>query len=396
MKLNIEPQIKSVFTDNSAPFQIKKSPETATETSPSISARQELQFNSSNLKYRLEKKLDSSFPKDITDIKPKTPGASNLTEAELEQQQADNTNAQAELKIKKSVNNQIIHGKGSFIEKAKAIFENLKIDNELKGLETDRKIIDEHLAAIERGDRQAIAFFEAMDQTNASGDPWDMNPGDAFRNSLSPESQKVYDEMLAKLRNDPRIEFQFLDGARDTLAFREIALRGLVAATFGRPQDLEQRIAAGAAASENGHYNITYVPDSYDDPNRPADQEGWGALGGQGGITAKQGFTIQQIANENDNLFIHEFSHTLQADSNGSIQNLPPDFGFFNSIRFRNAFNDPKFQAYIGQTKIDAETFPGIQNRFRQNPQELKDASPEMYQLMVDYSGFDPLTGELV
>lgn len=233
-----------------------------------------------------------------------------------------------------------------------------------------------------------------MNQTNETGDPWDMNSGDAFRNSLDPEAQRAYDETLAALRNDPRIQFEFEGGAVDSLAFREIALRGLVAATFGRPQDLEERIATAAANSDNGKFTITYVPDDY----VPEDgSTGWGARAGRDGITARQGFTVEKIARENDNLFIHEFSHTLQADDDDNDNdNLPPDFGFINSWRFYAAFNTPEFQKYIGQTEVDTETFAGIQNRFRQNPQALKDASPEMYALMVDYSGFDPLTGSLV
>ncbi len=291
------------------------------------------------------------------------------------------------------MNDEIIKGDHPLLDKLKAVIDNGKIHDKLGALETEKKIIDEHLAAIERGDQRAVAFFEAMEKTNKTGDPWDMNPGDAFRNSLDPEAQRQYDATLAQLRNDPRVQFEFKDGALDTPAMREIALRGMVAATFGRPQDLEQRIAAGSAVSDNGKYTITYVPDSYQSPDG---KNGWGAKAGQTGIIAKQGFTIQQIANENDNLFIHEFSHTLEARSDGSIGNLPPDFGFINELRFYAAFNTPEFQKYIGQTKVDAETFAGTQNRFRQNPQGLKDASPEMYQLMVDYSHFDPLSGSLV
>lgn len=362
-----------------------------------VAKRREAQFSGDNLRLKLEKQLADKItpfnPGDLEDIDKLPSSPTTLTGEELKQQQTEQTVRQAQLEMRRAANEETINNPDSSLwDKIKAGLDNGQVKTEADRLATESKITDEHLAAIERGDTRAVAFFDAMNQTNASGDPWDMNPGDAFRESLDPAAQKVYDETLAKLRNDPRIQFEIKPGAIDNLAFREIALRGLVAATFGHPADLEERIAQAADHSENGKYTITFVPDSYVGADG---KTGWGARAGRDGIEAKQGFTVQQIANENDNLFIHEFSHTLEADADGSIDNLPNDFGFFNSLRFHNAFNTPEFKEYIGQTEIDAETFAGIQNRFLQNPQELKNVSPEMYAVMVEYSGFDPISGSL-
>jgi len=402
MPVKIDSAVKSFIPEKFVPVKKEPLPQPKTLDTSSAAKKYEAQFAGDNLKFKLDRKLaNESLPFKTIDVKnlkpdfdkePPAPGEP-LTADDLQQQRAENALEQARLEREKAKNDTIINGDFPIIERLKALLANAEINNELGVLGTERKIIDEHLSAIKRGDEQAIAFFDAMNQTNATGDPWDMNPGDAFRNSLDPEAQRAYDETLAALRNDPRIQFEFEGGAVDSLAFREIALRGLVAATFGRPQDLEERIANAAARSDNGKFTITYVPDDYvpEDGNTS-----WGAFGGRDGITAKQGFTVQQIANENDNLFIHEFSHTLQARDDGDIGNLPPDFGLINTWRYYAAFNSPEFQKYIGQTEIDSQTFATVQNHFRQHPQELKDASPEMYALMVDYSGFDPLTGSLV
>ncbi len=229
-----------------------------------------MQFAGDNLKFKLNRKLaNESLPFKTIEVRNITPDfdkelpALPLTADDLLRQRAENALEQARLEDEKAKNDAIINGDFPIIERLKALLANAKINDDLSVLGTERKIIDEHLSAIKRGDEQAIAFFDAMNQTNETGDPWDMNPGDAFRNSLDPEAQRAYDETLAALRNDPRIQFEFEGGAVDSLAFREIALRGLVAATFGRPQDLEERIANAAASSDNGKFTNTYVPDDY-------------------------------------------------------------------------------------------------------------------------------------
>lgn len=269
------------------------------------------------------------------------------------------------------------------------------LNSEINKLRFQKLITEGHLAALRSNDTDAINFYEARLRTNETGDPAEMDAGDAFRASLDPAEQIIYDEQLEELRNNPDIEFVFEPGTVDDLATREIALRGMVAATFGRPQDLERTIEM--VADQYGSFTITFTP-------------GWGgATAPEPGITASQQSTVSWTA-QGDNLFIHEFSHSVQRTAGkglGDYEFAPPDM---NETEFGRLYETSGVQQLLDDRGLiiddpntkrnerrtfNGESFATIQNLFRQDPQALRDASPEMYDLMVEYSGFDPLSGEL-
>jgi Mlc titration factor MtfA (ptsG expression regulator) len=101
-----------------------------------------------------------------------------------------------------------------------------------------------------------------------------------------------------------------------------------------------------------------------------------------------------------EHLLIHEFSHSLQqASDDGDVaeqRHYPVDFDEEDLVDDATA-NDPELNAYIlgrfGAVPSNLEVFPTIQVIFESDPAALQAASPEVYEVFVEYHGFDPLTG---
>ncbi len=268
----------------------------------------------------------------------------------------------------------------------------------------------------------AVLLELARAKTNASGDPRVMDAVDPFRASLGKEEQKLYDQTLERLRHDDRISFDFRDGATPDLATRELALRGIAAASFGRPAELEAGLRTATNSTfvpdehgghvertpGQGHFTIAVYPSEFPTAENTPSQDGGIELNGglkteQGTLVISQDFLFEQ-APRNDNLLVHEFSHVLQGlsqDPRGQSQgrDFPPTFGEERTAAFEDAFQSDEVQELLESKglnhELGGESFPTIQNLFRQQPEALRDASPELYQTMVDWAGFDPATGRL-
>ena len=269
-------------------------------------------------------------------------------------------------------------------------------------------------------DLKAHNFLVAVAKTNSTNNPESLNSIDAFRAGLQPAERGAYDAELSRLREDPRIEFQFKSGAQDTPATRDLALRGMVAASFGRPQDLNDAIQSatntvlkpnpsggvtGLHAPGQGKFTITFYPGTFDStdvqPGAPVTLDG--GLTTRTGIAASTDF-LYSGAQRGDNMFLHEFSHAMQGLSTDGLEasevgtrKFPPDFTTAQQERFQEELQSSSMQSLLKKNQLYStfgiESFPTIQNLFRQKPSELERASPALYQEMVQWSGLDAVSG---
>ncbi|MCA9794400.1 MAG: hypothetical protein KC910_21480, partial [Candidatus Eremiobacteraeota bacterium] len=100
----------------------------------------------------------------------------------------------------------------------------------------------------------------------------------------------------------------------------------------------------------------------------------------------------------------HEFTHVTQGSrADGSWQpgnEFPEDFPPELAKRFETEFKSPEFQQYFEEVGFNRnysiESYPGAQTVFRYYPEDLQAASPELYDIMSAYNGYDPLAGESV
>jgi hypothetical protein len=255
------------------------------------------------------------------------------------------------------------------------------------------------------------------DLANESNDPTVLNEIDSFRAQLPPDQQKKYDEQLADLREDERIRFVEHDGAKADLATRDFALRGILTATYGNPEDLEKTLNTAAHSGHkdgklvekedgDGHLDIHLYDGEL--PIRPIDdpdgEQFEAAVVTSGGdIHANTDFLRGTLKN-GENLFTHEFTHSIQgSQSNGKWkggQDFPQDFPDDLKDRFEDEFKSDKFQKYFKEIGLNndfgGESLPGVQTVFRYYPDELKENSPELYKILTSYNGYDPLKGENV
>lgn len=252
---------------------------------------------------------------------------------------------------------------------------------------------------------------------NATGNPQALDSVDSFRSSLPAEQQEVYDQQLEELRQDDRIHFVEHEGAEADLATRDFALRGILTATFGNPEDLEKALNTAAHNGHNeagelverdgdGQLDIHLYPDQFplDPLKNPNGQKISGGLVTSGGdIHASKAFLGTTLAN-GENLFTHEFTHVTQGSrADGSWQPgnaFPEDFPPELAERFEHEFKSPEFQQYFEEVgfnrEYSIESYPGAQTVFRYYPEDLAEASPELYDIMSAYNGYDPLAGEQV
>lgn len=247
---------------------------------------------------------------------------------------------------------------------------------------------------VPKDEAQLLREFQAtLDEANASGDLSLLDGVDNFRQTLTPELQVEYDAQLAALRNDLRIEFQYQPGVEPNPnpALEDMTLRGMVAATFGDPGTLEATIAE--AVGNNDAYNGGPEGDGnlvfrfYDGPALTDDNAaaaGW-AVYGAGHIRMDANYMVQALS-KGDSVPQHEFSHFMEGYNKpaGSPEVFPADFPYEQQML--EALESTDF------VKRGGETWPDLQNRFRQYPEQLAQDHPGIYQMMVEYSGYNPLT----
>lgn len=234
------------------------------------------------------------------------------------------------------------------------------------------------------------------------------NEIDSFRKTLTPELQAEYDRQLEELRKDPRIQFEYRDGAVRNAAEEDLALRGILASTFGNPGMLEDTLQE--ALGDDGRVAIYVYPTSFKltDFREGAPTEVPGYATPDGGIAIAQDF-FRDVVKQGDNPFVHEFAHlTVRSnDAEGYAGNFPADFPYARTVQ--SELESEHFQEFLierfngGNTPVDAdgnpttlhtggEGWPTLVNLFKQFPQELKDSSPEIYRRMTAYYNYDPLT----
>lgn len=255
-----------------------------------------------------------------------------------------------------------------------------------------------------------------IDTANQTGDMSGLDALDSFRQTLPPEQQAEYDRQLDALRNNPLIRFAYPDGAAPNPAVEDMVLRGILAATFGRPQALQETLANAAAT--NGDVDGDGVGDGdgvveiriYSGPI-PAHAEGnpdaaAGLAVWDGSVAIDQQQYIAWLA-DGDNALIHEFSHLMQRVGGDPVSDpyfssvFPPDFpnaagvhAAFGSADFQDFLRAEGYYNYTDYTydQVQAEIFTTLQNLFKQRPEVLARESPEIYRAFVEYYGYDPLT----
>ncbi|MFN8607424.1 MAG: hypothetical protein U0931_07825 [Vulcanimicrobiota bacterium] len=244
----------------------------------------------------------------------------------------------------------------------------------------------------------------AVDQVVAAvrrdGDLKQLNQLDNFRSRLDPLGQAEYDRELAKLSSDERVNFAYKDGARPDPALEGLALRGITAANYKNPKLLNQVLAQSVKA--DGKFTIDVYPEAVPLDNYNKEWKGTSA----GLATPKNDVAIDQkdfytFLAGGDNALVHEFAHLQQrVGRDGGVQDgrVPGEFPFPNE--FAKAFSEQNFQNFLvkrfnpnkaddGSVLGGAESWPTVQNLFRQDPQALKQASPELYRQMQAYTGLD-------
>ncbi|MCL1635735.1 hypothetical protein M2650_13985 [Luteimonas sp. SX5] len=235
-------------------------------------------------------------------------------------------------------------------------------------------------------------FNAALDAANDNNDLSQLDSVDNFRQTLTPELQREYDAQLQALRNDPRIQFEYEPGVQPNpnRALEDMTLRGMVAATFGNPEIMNRTI--DEAVRNNDDYNGGSEGDGhlvfrfYDGPAKTDDGSeaaGW-AMYGAGHIRMDAGYTVRALS-KGDSVPQHEFSHFMQGynkpEDGDSL--FPGDFPYEREMLSALASTD--------FVERGGETWPDLQNRFRQYPERLAQEHPDIYRMMAEYAGYDPL-----
>lgn len=210
---------------------------------------------------------------------------------------------------------------------------------------------------------------------------------DRFRQSLPPDQRAHYDQELAELENDPRICFHYHPGASPEQGYADLALRGFLAGSWGLDPMREDALDR-AVHEHGGHLDVTLTPapDLDFDPDNP--YVTLGLTNQDGDMLLSQPAIVSSIA-RGANVASHEFIHTMQA--NGKFFcDLPvgsePDF----QARFEAAF----LRDYEPKKPDDTVHYlTRVGEDFRYYPETLKEKSPDLYGMMVEYTGYDPLAG---
>ncbi|MEQ8277998.1 MAG: hypothetical protein RMA76_28110 [Deltaproteobacteria bacterium] len=243
----------------------------------------------------------------------------------------------------------------------------------------------------------------------ATGDPAAFDDVDTFRANLTPEDQAAYDAYLDEVRSDDRINFRYEDGATPDAALEELTFRGIAAETFGRPEALDRMIETAS------NHELDEVPDfAGDDQSNGVvrDVDGTGTfdvyvfpperdLGYSGGAPASGDLTLRSdalyghLVDQGDNLVIHELAHVEQGASlDGGRHDkgvVPHDFP--DPERFDELVASEDVQGLLAEQGLNAdglEAYPTMLKLFTEDPEALRTASPEMFQLLSDYLGYRP------
>lgn len=237
-----------------------------------------------------------------------------------------------------------------------------------------------------------------------AGDLGSLDQLDNYRQTLSPDQQAEYDRQLEALRNDPRIQFVYANGATSDPAMEDMMLRGVLAATFGREGLLDEALDARVTAGQDNVMQIVVYPGDVPVADLNAQGVVLGApLDGAvvtpaGDIMVDNDFMLDCLE-YGENTLLHEFGHVLQYDGqvDASGTAVFPD-GFPDIDVVVAEFQSPELQTLLRNMPYGAlndslggETFATLLNVFRQYPALMCDASPEMYAAFVEYYGVDPL-----
>jgi len=255
---------------------------------------------------------------------------------------------------------------------------------------------------------------QARGSFNESDDPHAMDSVDLFRDSLDPAVRFQYDQQLAKLRDDPRVRVVDPEGNPADPATREQVLRGMLAATFPDKAMLDNAIQTAVDTKfedgqirpdGEGTFDVIVYPDSFNigDHTYPGyDGQAPGLKTQDGDVVISESFLDHTVA-AGEHLMIHEFSHCLQSasDDGGVAQSRPYPEDFPFGAEVDAAFDgDPALRDYIesrfGTVHGGQERFPTLMNVFHTEPEALRAASPELYDMMVRYTGLDPIAGETI
>jgi hypothetical protein len=281
----------------------------------------------------------------------------------------------------------------------------------------------------ERQDR----IDDANDEYDRTGDPSAFDGVDTFRQHLSPDQQIEYDKYVEEVRNNDGINIRYWDGAQQDALTDELVYRGIAASTFGDRDDLRKSIEVAEQyelnehpdwstdtsnrngvptelSNDDGQFDVYIYPPGSDNPA--------GQVVASGDIIIDQG-ALKGIHQQADNLVIHEFAHVEQGITESrslfdrvlgregefsySGKSLPQGFPdsdlFFERAASDDFDNLLEVNGLLGdQTSRDnavanqsGEVYATVVNLFTQQPQALKTADPQMYDLMVEHLGFDPL-----
>lgn len=284
---------------------------------------------------------------------------------------------------------------------SRALFYATRSDSSPPRAGSDSRPPDQTFARVPRDQLEATVA-----DARRSGDFSLLDPIDNFRQTLTPAQQAEYDSEVEALRRDPRVQFIYANNATPDPAMENLMLRGMVAATFGRPGLLDQTLDARLAAGQDNIMQIIVYPG--DIPTADANVHYPGGFSApldgalvtpQGDILVDNDFMLDCLE-YGENTVLHEFGHLLQYDGDADASGAATfPAGFPDIERVVAEFQTPQFQTLLQNMPYSAlndslggETFPTLLNVFRQYPALMRDTSPEMYAAFVDYYGVDPLS----
>jgi len=266
---------------------------------------------------------------------------------------------------------------------------------------------------------------EAIDQAGKNNDLDALNSVDYFRESLPPDQQKIYDERLQELREDDRIEFEtdprlddekylagltpeqkeYAESLKDNPeAYQDLFLRGFLASSFGNPERLDEAIqrasesvglesteGAGDHEKVDGKFEVRLGVENL--VFKGADGKDVEALAyaNGGAISANVVETVRTLATPGDQgIPAHEFEHILNSGPRqGEAVGVPEDVSKTDAARLLELYK----QANPGQEIDESHVYTDVLNDFLSNPHGFAEESPELYKLVADIQGYDPVAG---
>lgn len=289
--------------------------------------------------------------------------------------------------------------------------------------ELDREVEAAEARVLAAGDNYDLHHFinplTGIEYTDAEVSLIRENSEDAFRTSLSPSEKRAYDRWLNEVETGSTVEFDIdpgLDQDANRAAIDEnknLAYRGIAAASFG-DQETHRELFA------DDPYVIEFLPDN------PVTSNGTtvGAIADSTNkrITIKFDEASSRADNGNTrNIFAHEYVHLIQRGNpvpptvpNAAEESLELNRIFTEAREGSTAEgrslatlldNDYPATATEGRGLerwvfgsddvnagfVNAEPYAVAAGYFYQSPEILRNASPELYDLMVRTTGNDPL-----